>query len=272
MFIEIRTHGKNKKYYLIHTYRYIGKVKRITRYLGSNLNQNDIGKLRLRAEKLIIEKLKEQNTQELSDYEILQYREYDQRIDIVHFNKKIVWKQFTTDFTYNTNAIEGSTVEISQVKNLIENKQKPINYDEIETINVAKAVNYIRETKDKLSINLIKKIHKICFQNTKSFAGELRTVEIVIKDSQGNIIHQGARAKDVHDLLEELVKWNEKYEKKYPSLLLAAIVHNQFEHIHPFQDGNGRVGRLLFNYILLRHEYPPLNISLKDRTKYYKAI
>jgi Fic family protein len=68
------------------------------------------------------------------------------------------------------------------------------------------------------------------------------------------------------------LNWYEKHKNKYPPLLLAALVHNEFENIHPFQDGNGRVGRLLLNYVLLKHNYPPINIKLEDRQKYYEAL
>ncbi len=53
---------------------------------------------------------------------------------------------------------------------------------------------------------------------------------------------------------------------------LAAVVHNQFEMIHPFQDGNGRVGRILLNNILLKNGLPPLNIELRNRREYYSAL
>lgn len=115
-------------------------------------------------------------------------------------------------------------------------------------------------------------MHKICFENTKEFAGKLRDVEVVIRDSFGNIHHAGTPFKEVKGLLEELCRWYKIHKNKYPVLLLAVMMHNQFEHIHPFQDGNGRVGRLLLNYVLLSHNYPPINIKLKDRQEYYECL
>ena len=97
-------------------------------------------------------------------------------------------------------------------------------------------------------------------------------MEVVVADKYGNVIHRGAPSSKVRRLLLELAGWYEKNTKKYPPLVLAAVVHNQFENIHPFQDGNGRVGRLLLNNILLKHNLPPLNIELKNRSEYYAAL
>ena len=55
-------------------------------------------------------------------------------------------------------------------------------------------------------------------------------------------------------------------------IVLVAIVHDQFDNIHPFQDGNGRVGRLLLNSILLKHGLSPVNIELKNRKEYYESL
>lgn len=161
---------------------------------------------------------------------------------------------------------------MSEVKELLSGEEQPYNLESIETLNVAEAINHIKNTKEKMTVSFIKHIHKICFNKTKKFAGKLRNVNVVIKDAQGNIIHQGAPVNKVKYLLNELCKWYEKHKKKYPPLLLAAILHNEFERIHPFQDGNGRVGRLLLNYVLLCHKYPPINICLNDRKRYYKCL
>lgn len=273
MFVEIRKMGKKKKYYLIHSYRIGDEVKRISRYLGSNLSENKLIALRQRAEKLVLNQAKERSIFEfeLSEKEIKEYKKFEKPIRIEHL-QKLNWLGFAENFTYNTNAIEGSTLALNEVKDVVEERHIPHNADELEAAGVAKAVDYIRETKKKLGLELIKELHFLCFGKTKHFAGKLRNVEVVIKDGHGDIVHQGAPSAIVGKLLLRLVKWYEMHKNKYPSLLLAALAHNEFENIHPFQDGNGRVGRLLLNYILIKHKYPPINIRVEDRMHYYKVL
>jgi Fic family protein len=272
MFVDKRRIGKSIKYYLVHSYRVGTSVKRISRYLGSNLDQKTLEKLRIGAEKIILEQVhKSPYESELDIASINKFKAYDTKLDIVHL-QKVDWDRFTKEFTYNTNAIEGSTVALKEVEDLVNKREKPQNYDELETINVAKAVEYIRTTKDAFSIEFMLKLHKLCFDGTKNFAGKLRNVDVVIRDSLGNVVHQGASHHVIPKLLKELVKWYNSHQNKYPPLLLAALTHNEFENIHPFQDGNGRVGRLLLNYVLLKHNYPPINITLKDRKRYYQVL
>ena len=82
----------------------------------------------------------------------------------------------------------------------------------------------------------------------------------------------GAPQPRIIPLLNELIEWYGKNRKKYPALILASVVHNQFENIHPFRDGNGRVGRLLLNNILIKNKMPPVNIDFKNRVEYYKSL
>jgi len=123
-------------------------------------------------------------------------------------------------------------------------------------------------------LNLIKKLHEITFKNSKDFAGKFRSEgeEVVVADRFGNVVHRGVPSSMIISLLESLVSWYNKNRKKYPPITLAAAVHNQFESIHPFRDGNGRVGRLLLNNILLKHNLPPVNIELSNRKEYYSAL
>ncbi|MBS3149999.1 Fic family protein [Candidatus Woesearchaeota archaeon] len=273
MFIEIRKRGKTKKYYFVHSYRENEKVRRISRYLGSDLSEKKLLELKEKAEQHILEEIKERSILEfeLTEKEIDEYKKYESNIGIKHL-QTLDWKRFTEYFTYNTNVIEGSTVALSEVKELLSGKEEPQDANDVETLNVAKAVKFISNTEEKITVDFFKHLHLICFKGTKKFAGKLRDVNVIIRDSNGNIIYQGAPIDKVKGLLEELCKWYEKHKNKYSPLLLAAVMHNQFEKIHPFQDGNGRVGRLLLNYVLLQHKYPPINIRLQDRGRYYKCL
>lgn len=73
--------------------------------------------------------------------------------------------------------------------------------------------------------------------------------------------------KEICELLDELEDVDDKN-----ALVAAAYFHAKFENIHPFSDGNGRVGRLLMNYILLIHNHPPITIYEEDRKDYYNAL
>ena len=97
-------------------------------------------------------------------------------------------------------------------------------------------------------------------------------MEVVIRNKEGKVIHAGVQVKDLSKALDDLIEWYKKNKAEFRPLVLAAIMHNQFEHVHPFQDGNGRVGRLLLNLILIRNKYPPINISFEDRLEYYSTL
>lgn len=186
------------------------------------------------------------------------------------------WLRFTEAFTYATNAIEGSSVNPREVVSILESKGFPDKpKEEIEeTLGVAAAVSYIRKIDEHVSIDLIRELHRLVFQKTKDFAGNFRSPgeEVIVVDAQHNIIHSGAPSEKVQKLLEELVAWYSVNRNTYPPLVLAAVVHNQFENIHPFADGNGRVGRLLLVNILLKHGLPPVNIEMQNRGEYYDAL
>ena len=272
MFVEKRRLGKSVKYYLVYSYREKNEVKKIRRYLGSGLPGEELEKAKKIAEQDIRKELEETEifNFSLTKRQIEKLNKYDRLIKIHHLQSK-EWQRFTEQFVYNTNAIEGSTVQLGEVPEIL-HKDKAAGFEEIETKGAAKAVEFIRNTKNELSLSLIKKLHKLCFEGSKPFAGELRKVEVVIKNGKGEIIHAGVPAAQLPHALKEMIDWYKRNKNKFKPLVLAAIVHNQFEHIHPFQDGNGRVGRLLLNFILIQKNYPPLNISFEDRAEYYQSL
>ncbi len=283
MYIEIRDGKEGKKYYLTYSHRQGGRVRKARLYLGANLNTEELAKARQKAESALKTRIDAAKVLQdpfetvLSEKEIeeLEGLETKAKLKVVHLSEAD-WQKFTEAFTYDTNAIEGSSLESKEVNDILEKGKWPDKPkgDISETYGVAKAIAFIRKTDEHVSLPLILKLHQIVFSNSKPFAGKFRAkgVEVVISDKDGHIVHRGAPAAYVRRLLGELVRWYGKNKKRYPALVLAAVVHNQFENIHPFQDGNGRVGRLLMNNILLKHGLPPLNIELKNRQEYYATL
>jgi Fic family protein len=274
MYVEKRNIGKKVKYYLVHSYRDNGKVEKIRKYLGVNLSKKELESRKKIVKEIINEILEEINTRvfffSLTKKQLEILNNYNKKIGIVHLREDD-WKMFTEDFIFNTNAIEGSSVTEEEVVKILE-KSRAENDEEIETKGVAKAVDYIRGTREELSLNLLLKLHKLCFKGSKGFAGKFRNVNVVVRNSRGEILHAGVPKEELKDYLNDFVEWYNKNKNKFKPLVLAGILHNQFEHIHPFQDGNGRVGRLLLNFILLKNKYPPINIMLEDRLEYYKTL
>jgi Fic family protein len=274
MYVEKRKLGKNIKYYLVYSYRDKNRVNKIRKYLGQNLDDRELELAKIGAKKEILKLLDALSTEvflfTLTKNQIAILNRADKRIRITHLDAKD-WRKFTENFVYNTNAIEGSTVQRDEVPGILD-KIEVIDTEEMETKGVADAIEFIRDAKEELSLTLIKKLHKLCFEGSKPFAGKFRDVDVAITDAMGEIIHTGVPVADLEFALKDMVSWYRANKNKFKPLVLAAIIHNQFEHIHPFQDGNGRIGRLLLNFILLKNRYPPINISLEDRQEYYKTL
>ena len=283
MHIEKRKQKDKIKYYLAHSYREGIKVLKFRKYLGQDLAKEKLDERKKIAEKLILEEIhkykiiKDPLRIELSNEKIESIKKIESQIpiNISHLSEKD-WRVFSEIFTYNTNAIEGSRLSQKDVKNILEKDKWPNKSKEdiAEAYGVNEAISFIRTTQEHFSIEFIKKIHKIIFKNSKLFAGNFRKKgeEVVVIDNLNNIVHEGAPQQRINHLLKELVEWYYKNKSRYPALVLGAVAHNQFENIHPFSDGNGRVGRILLNNILIKHKLPPINIDLDNQAEYYSSL
>ena len=284
MHVEVRVVNGRRKYYLAASFRLGQKVAKVRVFLGTDLTKDEVESRsrgarrelenRVRAAKSIGDPYRTiLSRDETSKVELLTTRV---KVRLAHLSEDD-WKNFTEEFTYHTNAIEGSRVSKEEVKQILDERRWPErSREEIsETLGVAEAVRHIRRSKIHLSMGLIRELHRIVFKNSKPFAGEPRRksgVEVSVVDRAGNVIHRGAPSGQVDTMLKRLVAWYRKNRDKHTPLVLAAVVHNQFETIHPFEDGNGRVGRLLLINVLLKHGLPPLNIEIENRREYYEAL
>jgi Fic family protein len=129
--------------------------------------------------------------------------------------------------------------------------------------------------KEPLSIELVKEIHKVLTSGTyderRYIENEERPGEFKKHDYVTGVHEVGSAAEDVENDLTELIAEVNAYEGK-DVLKAAAYLHARFEYIHPFADGNGRVGRTLMNYYLMTHNHPPLIVYNEDKRMYYECL
>ncbi len=284
MYVEKRKTKEGVRYFLAHSFREGGQIHKIRKLLGTNLSEEVLRERTEKAKKLILEEINKykvindplQDSISKKELEFVERLQAEANLKVIHLSEND-WKKFSKIFSYNTNAIEGSELTLTETKEVIEKGAWPIEKskgDIAEALGVDEAIKYIREAKEHISLELIKKIHFIVFKNSKIFAGEFRKPgeEVVVRTGSGIVVHEGAPQSRVISLLRELISWYEKHRKEYPAILLAAVIHNQFENVHPFADGNGRVGRILLNNLLIKNGLPPVNIDLKNQREYYDTL
>ena len=111
--------------------------------------------------------------------------------------------------------------------------------------------------------------HKKLFERTKpDIAGKTRTHQVVISMSK----FVPPMPAEIDFLLNEFFDWYKKNENKLNPVELAALVHLKFVTIHPFGDGNGRISRLMMNFVLNKFGYPMFDIPYDKRDGYYTAL
>jgi Fic family protein len=183
--------------------------------------------------------------------------------------KKDVLIDLSISFTYNTNAIEGSTITLHETEEIIKRKiapNKPLR-DVQETVNHSKVFFNIINKKFELSKDTLLNWHKEVFIDTKpDIAGKYRDYMVRVGD------YRAPDWQDVENLMKGFFEWYNRKWNSLNSVELAARAHYKFEKIHPFGDGNGRIGRLITAYILRKRGYPLLIIEYKKRKSYYHAL
>ena len=184
-----------------------------------------------------------------------------------------VWRRTGALNTWGTNAIEGNTLTRKDVERIllegrsVSNRSLP---DVLETIQHERAFeSLLRRRTDPIRLSSVLDLHDTVFGGIKPDAGQWRRVNVRI----AGVRHVPPRMEKVVALMSD---WEESYAKQdmagagvFP---LGARMHFEFESIHPFSDGNGRVGRLLLNLHFLKHNWPPVHILPPDRSRYLGSL
>lgn len=180
-------------------------------------------------------------------------------------------EEFLTEFTYNSNAIEGNTLTLRETDMVLKGltiDRKSLK-EHLEVIGHRDAFDYIKELVIKntqMSERVIKDIHYLVLADKKEDRGVYRKVPARIMGAANEPVQPYLIIPKVEELIEKYSNSSEDIVTK------LARFHIEFESIHPFIDGNGRTGRLLVNLELMKAGYPPIDIKFTDRLKYYEAF
>ncbi|MFA5773621.1 MAG: Fic family protein [Candidatus Paceibacterota bacterium] len=187
-------------------------------------------------------------------------------------SNKDIYDEFVLKLTYHSNSIEGSTLtEGDTAAILFDNVSLPNKtlIEQLEAKNHQTALNYLFDyisKKGEINESLILKLHSILMNGIRSDAGMYRNHAVRIL----GVSLPTANYIRVPDLIKSVISDIEKGNKDIVSI--SAKAHSHFEQIHPFSDGNGRVGRLLMTAMLLRANMAPAIIHQQQKQLYYTYL
>lgn len=209
--------------------------------------------------------------------------------------QEMLSRRFTIDFNYNSNHIEGNTLTYGQTEILllfgkIVGEAEVRDVQEMTASNVGlKMMREEAQLKDiPLTQNFIRTLHKTLLREDYTIYRNLpggETTSYVIhagryKTRPNSVItrygdrFEYASPEETPALMTDLVNWYNEAEQsgKFTPVELAAIFHYRYIRIHPFEDGNGRIARMMVNYILSRHGYPMIVVRSRKKDEYLEAL
>ncbi len=178
--------------------------------------------------------------------------------------------------TYHSNAIEGNTLSLRETRLIVEYGLTvgghPVR-EILEAANHAEAYAFLTDIVDRQERETVTRettlaLHRLVMQRIIEDAGRFRTVPVYIRGARLRPPPAGR----VEPLMREWVDWVRDESGAYDPIVAAVIAHHGFEAVHPFVDGNGRVGRLLLNLLLMRAGYPPALLLRDWRLGYLQAL
>ena len=185
---------------------------------------------------------------------------------------KAIQEEFMVRYTYNTNAIEGSTLSLEETALVVLKKYVitgvPYEYT-MDAQGHSEAFNILLkglEDGAALTEEFIKDMHYYVLKHSQAERGKYRTVNVRISSSSVRLPDHEELPGLMASLIEDVA------QSKLHPVEKAAVYHLDFERIHPFRDGNGRTGRLMMNMLLMQHGYLPIDIKFEKRDSYYRAF
>ncbi len=210
-------------------------------------------------------------------------------------DREMLSRRFTIDFNYNSNHIEGNTLTYGQTEILLL-FGKIVGEADVRDVHEMTASNVgLKMMKEKallketpLTQHFIRMLHKTLLREDytvyRTLPGGVQTSYVIhagqYKTRPNSVItrygdrFEYATPEETPALMSDLVDWYNDAERsgKFTPIELAAIFHYRYIRIHPFEDGNGRIARLMVNYILTRHDYPMIVVRSRKKKEYLEAL
>ncbi|MFH0905957.1 MAG: Fic family protein [archaeon] len=235
----------------------------INRFLTSKHYLEKIKKMKLKEDKYLTK-------EQLQNLEIIKLHFKDRFLKLDSKTKKQVYDDFLVSFTYNTTSIEGNTISLNNVRKFLSQENFSIknkNLREIYDLRNTKDTFYKFLSQKEINKQLIIDIHDNLMKDIDNRTG-FRKHDVRVFKSRFDSSPYFRVEKEINELLEF---YKENKNKLHP-FVLATIFHHKFEKIHPFYDGNGRSGRMIFNLILINSNFAPIIITKTNRNKYLDAL
>lgn len=204
-------------------------------------------------------------------------------------------RRFTVEYNYNSNHIEGNTLTYGQTELLLmfgavsgEGHLQDFTEMKASQVGLEMVSQELKETHMPLTQHFIRTLHKALLREDYTVyrnlpggqqtsyvihAGQYKTRPNSVVTRYGDLFEY-ASPEETPALMTDLVNWYNDAEKsgKYSVVELAALFHYRYIRIHPFEDGNGRIARLMVNYILARHGWPMIVVRSRKKQEYLKAL
>lgn len=263
-YTEIQERNGKKYYYRVQSVRKGDKVSKKRVYLGKDLEKKEIE-----------QKEHEADIELLFLSTLLSTEQIKKLNEIKKERSKIGYESFISQFTHDSTHIEGNAFTLQETAQLLFEGVTPRkSLREINEItNHKEAFDYLLKIKVDITKKLILGVHEKVTKNAlkpelQDQIGRYRSMQVYIR----GVKWLPSKPKEVASDMAKLLTWYTKNKKKLHPLILAANFHVRFEMIHPFVDGNGRVGRLLMNFTLHKYGFPMINIPHEKRYKYYETL
>ena len=290
VYTEIQKKGKKEYYYLVHTIRLDRGYKKIRVFLGSDLRKEKLQELIDKKKPLIDFKIKLYQDTKKESFElkidfskdILSKKQiesinnlkksYQQKIKLSDKDiLKKVRESFLIKFTYNTNSAEGNTISLKETELILKKGIVPKSHSlrEVHEIeNTIKAYEFIENYSGELDNKFILGLHELVTKNTL----ENPKNEGKYRKKGQNVAMIGSKyfppkgGRNIKKLVTNII--NEYNNSKLSLFEKIVLFHSAFILIHPFIDGNGRVSRLIFNWMLIKNKFPPLDFPSSEHIEF----